>query len=143
MVVRLHPGDGTQRLQFYALQDSVGWDFFFANPLGFLVLSGIGGIILIHFLRRKSRRIVVSTLFLCSARPSIQRRRKALSGLRNSLPLWVQVLVVVALAWLAAQPRWIDSTSVQTVVAVFDSSGFDERISREDLAGRRQRAETK
>jgi Aerotolerance regulator N-terminal len=96
--------------------------FFFANPLGFLVLSGIGGIILIHLLRRKSRRIVVSTLFLVQrAHPSSEGGRR-FRRLRNSLPLWVQVLVVVALAWLAAQPRWVDSTSVQTVVAVFDSS---------------------
>jgi hypothetical protein len=96
--------------------------FFFANPLGFLVLSGIGGIILIHLLRRKSRRIVVSTLFLVQrAHPSSEGGRH-FRRLRNSLPLWVQVLVVVALAWLAAQPRWVDSTSVQTVVAVFDSS---------------------
>ena len=96
--------------------------FFFANPLGFLVLSGIGGIVLIHLLRRKSRRIVVSTLFLVQRAHPSGEGGKRFRRLRNSLPLWVQILVVVALAWLAAQPRWIDSTSVQTVVAVFDSS---------------------
>jgi Aerotolerance regulator N-terminal len=96
--------------------------FFFANPLGLLVLSGIGGIVLIHLLRRKSRRIVVSTLFLVQrARPSGEGGKR-FRRLRNSLPLWAQILIVVALTWLAAQPRWIDSTSVQTVVVVFDSS---------------------
>ena len=96
--------------------------FFFANPLGLLVLSGIGGILLIHLLRRKSRRIVVSTLFLVQRAHPSGEGGKRFRRLRNSLPLWVQILVVVALAWLAAQPRWIDSTSVQTVVSVFDSS---------------------
>jgi hypothetical protein len=96
--------------------------FFFANPLGLLVLSGVFGIVLIHFLRRKSRRIVVSTLFLVRRALPSSEGGKRFRRLRNSLPLWMQILVVVALAWLAAQPRWIDSTSVQTVVAVLDSS---------------------
>jgi hypothetical protein len=42
--------------------------------------------------------------------------------LRNSLPLWAQILAVLALTWLLAGPRWIDTTSTQTVVAIFDAS---------------------
>lgn len=112
--------------------------FFFANPWGFLALLGIPAVILIHLLRRKSRQVVVSTLFLVEqALPSSEGGRKV-RMLRNSLPLWVQILAVAALAWLLAQPRWIDSTSTQTVVTVFDDSASMSAFRKEALesAGR-------
>jgi len=96
--------------------------FFFANPWGLLALLGLPAVVLIHLLRRKSRQVRVSTLFLIErALPSSEGGRR-LRRLRNSLPLWVQLLAVCVLAWLAAQPRWIDETSTQTVVAVLDAS---------------------
>ena len=95
---------------------------FLANPWGLLALLGIPAVLLIHLLRRKSRQVKVSTMFLIErALPSSEGGRR-LRTLRNSLPLWVQLLAVCALAWLFAQPRWIDQESTQTVVAVLDSS---------------------
>lgn len=96
--------------------------FFLANPWGLLALLGLPAILLIHLLRRKSRQVWVSTLFLIErALPSSEGGRRV-RRLRNSLPLWVQLLAVCALAWALVQPRWIDQNSTQTVVAVFDSS---------------------
>lgn len=96
--------------------------FFLANPWGLLALLGLPAVLLIHLLRRQSRRVPVSTLFLIErALPSSEGGRR-IRRLRNSLPLWVQLLAVCALAWLAAQPRWIDETSTQTVVTVLDAS---------------------
>jgi len=112
---------------------------FLANPWGLLVLAGLPAILAIHLLRRKSRQVVVSTLFLIErALPSSEGGRR-IRVLRNSFPLWVQLLAVAALAWLAAQPRWIDRTSTQTVVAVFDESASMSAFRREALA--RARAE--
>jgi len=97
-------------------------NFFFANPWGLLALQGIPAVVLIHLLRRKSRPLVVSTLFLVErVLPSSEGGRR-FRLLQNSLPLWVQILAVIALAWLLARPRGIDATSTQTVVAVFDTS---------------------
>lgn len=96
--------------------------FFLANSWGLLALLGIPAVLLIHLLRRKSREVVVSTLFLIErALPSSEGGRR-IRRLRNSVPLWLQLLAVCALTWLLCQPRWIDQTSTQTVVAVFDSS---------------------
>ncbi len=96
--------------------------FFLANPWGLLALLGLPTVLVIHLLRRKSREVRVSTLFLIErALPSSEGGRR-LRRLRNSLPLWVQLLAVAALTWLLTQPRWIDQNSTQTVVAVFDSS---------------------
>lgn len=108
-------------------------NFFFANPWGWLALLGVPAVILIHLLRRKSRQVRVSTLFLVErVLPSSEGGRR-FRMLRNSLPLWVQILAVVALAWLLARPRWIDATSTQTVVAVFDSSASASAFRKEIL----------
>jgi len=97
-------------------------NLFLANPWGLWALLGVPAVLLIHLLRRKSREVTVSTLFLVEqALPSSEGGRR-LRHLRNSLPLWVQVFAVLALAWLLVQPRWINDTSTQTVVAVFDDS---------------------
>ena len=108
-------------------------NFFFANPWGLLALLGIPAVLIIHLLRRKSRRVVVSTLFLLDrVLPSSEGGRR-FRMLQNSLPLWVQIFAVMALAWLLARPRWIDAQSTQTVVAVFDASASMEAFRAETL----------
>jgi len=93
-----------------------------ANPWGLLALTGLLAVVAIHLLRRRSRRVSVSTLFLVElALPSSEGGRK-LRRLRNSWPLWWQLLAVVALALLLAQPRWRDLVPTQTAVVVLDSS---------------------
>lgn len=94
----------------------------FANPAGFWALLGIPAILLLHFLQRESRRHSVSTLFLLDhlERESSQGRR--FDRLRNSVPLWLQLLSVLLLAWLLAEPRWTSARSVQRVVLVLDAS---------------------
>jgi len=96
--------------------------FYFDNPLGLLALSGIAVVVLVHFLRRKSRQLTVSTLFLVQRALPSSEGGKRIRKFRNTLPFWVQILAVTALALLLAQPRWIDASSSQTVVAIFDSS---------------------
>jgi hypothetical protein len=107
--------------------------FYFANPLGVLALAGIAGILLLHLLRRRSRQIAVSTLFLVERALPASEGGKRMQTFRNSLPFWVQILAVMALAWLLAQPRWIDAQSAQTVVAIFDSSASMNAFRKEAL----------
>lgn len=93
-----------------------------ANPLGLLALFGIPAVLAIHFLQRKSRVLPISTLFLLE-----QTRRQNLGGRRFerlavSLPLWMQLIAVLLLAWLLAEPRFRHVGSVRRVAIVLDSS---------------------
>jgi aerotolerance regulator-like protein len=94
----------------------------FANPWGFLALLGVPAILAIHFLQRESRRVVSSTLFLLEQLSPVSARGRRIERLRNSIPLWLQLLAVLLLAWLLAQPRWLRKDSTQRVIAVLDSS---------------------
>jgi hypothetical protein len=94
----------------------------FGNPLGFLALLGIPAVLAIHFLQQKSQRLPITTLFLLE-----QMSRESITGsrferIRNSVPLWLQLLMVLALAWLITEPRWLRKDSVQRIAIVLDSS---------------------
>lgn len=96
--------------------------FTFANPLGLLALLGIPTVLAIHFLQRKAIELPVSTLFLLE-----RTQRDAASGRRleriiPSIPLWMQLLAVILLAWFLAEPRFQKSGSVQRIAIVLDSS---------------------
>ncbi len=103
----------------------------FANPLGFWALLGIPAVLLIHFLQRESRRLPVSTLFLLERidRESVKGRK--FDRLRQSVPLWLQLLGVLLLTWLLAEPRWTSARSVQRVVLVLDHSASMEAFGEE------------
>ncbi len=96
--------------------------FTLANPLGLLALLGIPAVLAIHFLQRKAVELPVSTLFLLE-----RTHRDAASGRRleriiPSIPLWMQLLAVLLLAWFLAEPRIQKSGSVQRIAVVLDSS---------------------
>jgi hypothetical protein len=111
----------------------------FGNPLGFLALLGIPAVLAIHLLQQKSRLLTVSTLFLLEqfSRESIGGSR--VERLRNSIPLWLQLLMVLAVTWLLVQPRWMRKDAVQRVGIVIDSSAsmsvYREGLKRELEAG--------
>lgn len=93
-----------------------------SNPVGFWALLGIPTVILIHFLQRQARVIPISTLFLLA-----QTQRESVSGRRfdrltNSVPLWLQLLMVLLLTWLLVEPRYLKPASTQQVAIVVDSS---------------------
>ena len=96
--------------------------FTLANPLGLLALLGIPAVLAIHFLQRKSIELPISTLFLLE-----RTQRDAASGRRleriiPSVPLWMQLLAMMLLAWFLAEPRFQKSGSVQRIAVVLDSS---------------------
>ena len=91
-------------------------------------------ILLIHFLQRKAKVEVISTLFLLK-----QTQRDASTGnrfekLHNSIPLWLQLLAVLLITWLLVQPRYINANSTQRIAIVIDSSAsmavFKEKLPR-------------
>ncbi len=113
--------------------------FIISNPLGLLALLGIPVVLFIHFLQRESRRLPVSTLFLLDhlQRQSVKGDR--FDRLRQSLPLWLQLLGVVILTWLLIQPRWTSSRSVHRVVIVLDSSASMSAFRKELDLGLREK----
>jgi hypothetical protein len=111
----------------------------FGNPLGLLALLGIPAVLAIHFLQRKAKELPVSTLFLLE-----HTRREAAEGRRferliPSIPLWMQLLAVLLLAWFLAEPRYPRENSVQRIAVVMDSSA-SMAVFRDEAAKQLQAA---
>lgn len=94
----------------------------FGNPWGLLALLAIPVIIALHFLQQETRRTPVTTLFLLEKLAPASTGGRRWEQLRNSLPLWLQILAALIIAWLLADPRWIRADSIQRVIVVADSS---------------------
>jgi hypothetical protein len=94
----------------------------FANPWGALGLLAAPAIVAIHFLRQRSRKTTVSTLFLLENVAPKSRTGHRWERLENSLPFWMQLLAVLLGTWLLVQPRWLRSDSLQRVNLVLDST---------------------
>ncbi|MDA0811791.1 MAG: BatA domain-containing protein [Verrucomicrobia bacterium] len=94
----------------------------FGNLLGFWALLGIPAVLLIHFLQRRSRPLVISTLFLLEQMQQQSVGGNRIERLRTSVPLWLQLLSVMLIAWLLTQPRWMRTQTVQRIAIVLDSS---------------------
>ena len=106
----------------------------FANPLGLLSLLAIPAILTIHFLQRKSITIPISTLFLLE-----NTQREAVSGRRferliPSIPLWMQILAVLLIAWLLSEPRFSKENSVQRIAVVMDVSASMQVFKKDAIA---------
>lgn len=93
-----------------------------ANPAGLWALLGIPAVLAIHFLQRQSVVLPVSTLFLLEKTQRESASGRRLDRLMNSVPLWMQLLGVLLLTWLLAEPRYQKPRSTQRVAIVLDSS---------------------
>ncbi|BDS06399.1 hypothetical protein NT6N_14390 [Oceaniferula spumae] len=94
--------------------------------------------VLIHFLQRRAKVQVVSTLFLLR-----QTQRESTSGRRfdrlvNSVPLWLQIFAVLLTTWLLVQPRYVKAKSTQRIAIVLDSSA-SMRVFKDKLPETLQR----
>lgn len=106
---------------------------YLSNPLGLWALAAIPAILIIHTLQERSRRVRASTLFLLDFAQPVSTGGVRWERLRQSLPMWLQILAALLLAWVLVEPRWITEQSRQTVVVVLDSSvsmsAFHEELS--------------
>jgi hypothetical protein len=108
--------------------------FTLANPLGLLALLGIPAILAIHFLQRKAVELPVSTLFLLERTHRDAASGRRLERINPSIPLWMQLLAVLLLAWFLAEPRFQKSGSVQRIAIVLDSSASMGVFKKEAIA---------
>lgn len=107
----------------------------FANSAGFWALLGLPLLVLIHCLQRKARRLPVSTLFLLPPLPVPSHAGRKLERWRSSRAFWLQVLAVLLLAWLLAQPRLLEEDSSQQIALVLDSSISMDAFRTEIIMG--------
>lgn len=94
----------------------------FAHPLALWALLGIPVVLAIHFLQRRSRRLTVTTLFLLQQLQRESEKGNRIERLRLSVPLWLQLLMVLLFTWLLAGPRWVKNDAVYRIAFVLDSS---------------------
>jgi hypothetical protein len=94
----------------------------FANPAGWWALLALPAVLAIHFLQERSRHRRTATLFLLEHATPLSVTGPRWTRLRQSIPLWLQLLAALLLAWLLAQPRWIRPDTRQSVVLVLDST---------------------
>ena len=108
--------------------------FLLANPAGLWALLAVPTVVLIHMLQERPRKVRVSTLFLLERVKPESIAGARIEKIRNSLPLWLQILAALMLTWLICEPRWIRKDARQTVVVVLDSSAsmstFKEQTHR-------------
>jgi len=93
-----------------------------SNPLGLLTLIAIPIVIAIHFLQRRAQIIPSSTLFLLQKTQKESASGRKFDRLMNSIPLWLQLLIIILITWLIVQPRFQKANSTQRVAIVLDSS---------------------
>ena len=95
---------------------------FFSNLPGLFALLGIPVLVAIHFLQNRSKVRRMSTLFLLEALAPESRSGRIWDKLILSRNLWLQLLCVLLLAWVLAQPRWLRDNSSQSMVFIMDDS---------------------
>lgn len=105
-----------------------------ANPLGLLALIAIPIVIAIHFLQRRAQVIPSSTLFLLEKTQKESASGRKFDTLMNSIPLWLQLLIVLLITWLLVQPRFVKSNSTQRIAIVLDSSASMSVFTEETKA---------
>lgn len=113
----------------------------FTHPAALWALLGIPLVLAIHFLQRRSRRVTVTTLFLLQQLQRESEKGNRIEKLRLSIPLWLQLLMVLIFTWLLAGPRWLRQDAVHRIAIVLDSSASmqafrpsAEKAIRETLA---------
>ncbi len=94
----------------------------FSSPAALWCLLGIPVVLAIHFLQRRSQREVITTLFLLQQLRRESEQGNRIERLRPSIPLLLQLLMVLLFTWLLAGPRWIKHEVVQRMAIVMDSS---------------------
>lgn len=107
--------------------------FLLSNPIGLWALLGIPAILLIHFLQRQAKILPSSTLFLLDAIDRRSLKGRKIDRLRNSLPLWLQLIGVLLLTWLLVEPRWKTDQTRQQIVLVMDQSASMEAFREEAI----------
>ncbi|RFC48861.1 MAG: Aerotolerance regulator N-terminal [Verrucomicrobia bacterium] len=108
-------------------------EWILGNPAGLWALLGLPAVLLIHLLQRRSQAVTISTLFLLQQIQRESSEGRKIDRIRSSVPLWLQLLMILLLTWLLVQPRWLRPESVQPVAVVLDDSASMSAFREEAL----------
>ena len=95
----------------------------FTNPAALLVLGFIPILILIHSLKPKPKKTMVTNLFLWRQASNERRGGAKIRRLVKNLPLYLQILTVALAALSLSKPVWLSPPRVQgNAVLILDTS---------------------
>ncbi|SKA79907.1 Aerotolerance regulator N-terminal [Prosthecobacter debontii] len=105
------------------------------HPAALWALLGIPVVLAIHFLQRRSRRVTVTTLFLLQQLQKESEQGNRIERLRLSIPLWLQLLMVLLFTWLLAGPRWLRQDAVHRIAIIMDDSASMQAFREAAIEG--------
>lgn len=110
----------------------------FAYPLGFIALAAIPVIILIYIIKSKYTEQTIASTYLWTLSEKFLKKRKPISKLTGIITLILQLVAVVAIALLIAQPVFTMKGSARDVYFILDGSASmnisDGKSTRFDAA---------
>lgn len=115
----------------------------FLVPWAFLGLLALPALVVIYWLRMRSRPVVVSSLLLWQEQPEMRTGGLRFEALQTPLLFALEVLAIVLLVLAAASPWWQTSQGSQALVVVLDDSfsmqaGGDKSCRRQAVAALEQ-----
>lgn len=105
----------------------------FANPWGLLGLLGIPVVLAIHLLHRHRRKVPISTLFLIEVAREPAQSGQRWHRLLPSVPMWLQLLLVLLLTALLSQP-YLRQGVLRVAIVLDDSASM--QVFRKELIGK-------
>lgn len=94
----------------------------FAYPLGLIALAAVPVIILIYIIKSKYTEQTIASTYLWTLSERFLKKRKPLSKLTGIITLILQLVAVLALALLIAQPAFIVKGAARDVYFILDGS---------------------
>ncbi len=105
----------------------------FANETALWALLGVPFLIAVHCLRRRRQERLCATLFLLESLAPENREGRVWRKLRSSRALWMQILAVLLLTWVLADPCRPRGESRQIVAFVLDETADMKPFRQETL----------
>jgi Aerotolerance regulator N-terminal len=101
------------------------------NAAALWVLGAIPALVAVHFFQQRARRVALSTRFLIEALAPESQGGRTWESFRFSRVFWLQVMAVLLIGWVLAEPRWPRADSAQTVVIVLDDALAMQAVAAE------------
>ncbi|MGE3315754.1 MAG: BatA and WFA domain-containing protein, partial [Planctomycetaceae bacterium] len=95
---------------------------YFGNPWGLLALLSLPAIAVIHLYHRRFPRLEIAGLHLWGLESEVRTAGRRRDRLPITATLLLELLAALLLSLVLAEPRWRDSSSVEHLVVVLDSS---------------------
>ena len=110
----------------------------FANAGAWWGLLAVPALVAVHFFQQRSRRVELSTRFLIEAVAPLSQGGRTWERFRASRAFVGQLLAILFLVWVLAEPRWPRADSTQTVVIIIDDALAMQAVAEEARVAARE-----